>query len=212
MGEKRTMMNAVKRYISVMLVAALAVASIQIPAFAADTVKGTKTVKVGETVTLDAPAKAVEETGEMKVVTAVTPENPVSGETPEEITKEVPVTAEVPVKWTSEDETVATVDANGVVTGKKVGSTKVTAVGAETWVYKIEVKSDKAEVTASVTTGATPSITGTVTTSATPSVTVTTAPGGGDGDKDVTGTPSPSVTVTVTSALRVSAVSALSCG
>ena len=60
MGEKRTMMNAVKRYISVMLVAALAVAAIQIPAFAANDVnKGKTTIKVGDTVKLAAPAEDV---------------------------------------------------------------------------------------------------------------------------------------------------------
>jgi uncharacterized repeat protein (TIGR02543 family) len=178
MGENRVTMSLIKRYISVMLVAALVLTGIQLPtvATAAEKDKTDITLKVGETVQLTADVPTT------KVVSNEVP-------TPEVPTADVPVTKEVPteIAWTSNAKDVATVTTTGLVKAVKVGTADVT-LNVDGEVYKVW----KIEVVENSVSGGTPVPTGTVsddTPSGTPAPTATGAP---------TGTPAPTATAVPT--------------
>ena len=218
MGEKRVTMNVIKRYISVLLVAALVVTAIQVPTFAAAE-NETINMVVGDTITLEAPTT----TGDKPEVTKAPTSNdkpeatkaPTSNDKPEatkaptsndkpEVTKAPVVTttpgeatspevASAPAEvWTVDGEDVITteeVEGNLVVTAVKAGEATVTyAKDGVEKVWNIVVK-EKTTTPGEATTTPNPTTTPGEAT-VTPVVTVT--PG------EATGTPVPTNAGTVT--------------
>jgi len=91
--------------------------------------------KADEVVTITATSKADTTKSASKKITVTAPKLTVSGPGTVAVGKTITLTAKVSpdevkdktVTWTSSDETIATVDKDGKVTGKKVGDVKITA-------------------------------------------------------------------------------------